>query len=122
VIIVGPGGDSLSYEYPPAAHIITELDGLRVISSGLSDFIQKVPDASLSVFSPGSSHPAAILYDAHDHFERKSAKADEAVRSIRADLASAVDTCVEAAGREWDVTWQRKLLRVSPSRARYGLG
>lgn len=113
VIIVGPGGDSLSYDYPPYAHVITEIDGLRILSSGASDFIQKVPDSSLAVFSPGSAHPAAILYDALDHFERKSARADEAVRSIRADLASAVDTCVEAAGREWDVVWQRRLLRVS---------
>lgn len=75
--------------------------------------MQKVPESSLAVFAPGSSHPAAILYDALEHFERRSAKADEAVRSIRADLATAVDACVEAAGREWDAAWQRRLLRVS---------
>ncbi|KAK8870008.1 hypothetical protein IAR55_000578 [Kwoniella newhampshirensis] len=113
VVVVGPAGESLRYDYPPAAHLVGELDGLRVISSTTCDFMQKVPDPSLAVFSPGSSHPAAILYDALDHFERKSPKADESIRSIRPELANAVDTCVEAAGREFEVTWQRRLLKAA---------
>ena len=72
-----------------------------------------IVESSLAVFSPGSTHPAAILYDALDHFDRKSPKADESIRSIRAELSGAVDTCVEAAGREVEVIWQRRLLRVS---------
>jgi hypothetical protein len=32
---------------------------------------------------------------------------------MRPDLASAVYSCIDAAGREWDVVWQRKLLGVS---------
>jgi hypothetical protein len=70
-------------------------------------------DSSLAVFSPGSSHPASILYDALEHFDAKSPKADEAIRSIRPDLAGAVDTCIEAAGREVDTYWQKRLLKVS---------
>lgn len=69
-------------------------------------------DSSLAVFRPGSTHPASILYDALDNFERKSPKADESIRSIRPELADAVDTCIQAAGREIEVTWQRKLLKV----------
>lgn len=65
------------------------------------------------MFRPGSDHPAAVLYDALDYFERKSPKADEAIRSIRPDLARAVDVCTDAAGREWDTTYQERLLRVS---------
>lgn len=101
------------YDYPPSVHLVAEADGLRILSSGASDFIQKVPDSSLAVFSPGSGHPAATLYDALDHFDRRSPKADESIRSIRADLGSAVDVCIDAAGREWDASWQRRLLRVS---------
>ncbi|WWC69699.1 uncharacterized protein I206_103642 [Kwoniella pini CBS 10737] len=113
VILIGPGGDSLSWDYSPAVQIVGEIDGLRIISSGTCEFVQKVPDATLAVFSPGSSHPAAILYDALDHFERKSPKADESIRSIRPDLGNAVDTCIEAAGRELEVIWQRKLLKAA---------
>ncbi|WVF72368.1 hypothetical protein IAT40_007183 [Kwoniella sp. CBS 6097] len=113
VVVVGPAGNSLRYDHPPAVHLVGELDGLRIISSSTCEFVQKVPDCTLAVFSPGSSHPAAILYDALDHFDRKSPKADESIRSIRPDLANAVDTCVEAAGREIEVTWQRRLLRAA---------
>ncbi|WVW83415.1 hypothetical protein I302_105435 [Kwoniella bestiolae CBS 10118] len=113
VVLVGPRGESLSWDYPPSAYILGEIDGVRIISSGTCEFVQKVPDCTLAVFSPGSSHPAAILYDALDHFERKSPKADESIRSIRPDLANAVDTCVDAAGREIEVTWQRRLLKAA---------
>ncbi|WWC61373.1 uncharacterized protein I303_103954 [Kwoniella dejecticola CBS 10117] len=113
VVVVGPGGESLAWDYPPSVCIVGEIDGLRIISSSTCEFVQKVPDATLAVFSPGSSNPAAILYDALDHFERKSPKADESIRSIRPDLGNAVDTCIEAAGREIEVTWQRKLLKAA---------
>lgn len=90
-----------------------ESDGLRVVSSTTCDFVQKVADSSLAVFRPGSTHPSAILFDALDQFDKKSPKADESIRAIRPDLANAVDTCVEAAGREPDAYWQKRLLRVS---------
>lgn len=70
-------------------------------------------DSSLAVFSPGSSHPASVLYDALEHFDQKSPKADESIRSIRPDLANAVDTCIEAAGHEIESHWQKRLLKVS---------
>ncbi|RSH95606.1 hypothetical protein EHS25_000698 [Saitozyma podzolica] len=122
VVVVGPSGEYLKYDYSPAVHLIGELDGLRIISSTSCDFLQKVPelipllavpDPTLAVFSPGSTHPAAILYDALDHFDRKSPKADESIRSIRPELANAVDTCIQAAGRETEVTWQRRLLKAA---------
>ena len=72
------------------------------------------PDSSLAVFSPGSSHPASVLYDALEHFDQKSPKADESIRSIRPDLANAVDTCIEAAGHEIESHWQKRLLKVGP--------
>ncbi|KAG7548910.1 hypothetical protein FFLO_03202 [Filobasidium floriforme] len=113
VVVVGPGGDGLSYAYTPGSVLIGEIDGLRIVSASSSDFVQKVPGPTLSVFQPGSSSPAAILYDAMEQFDRKSPKADEAVRSIKTDLADAVDTCVEAAGLETDAVWQKKLLKTA---------
>ena len=77
-----------------------------------------VSDPTLAVFRPGSDHPAAILLDSLDHYDRKSPKADDSIRSVRPELASAVDTCVDAAGREFEVYWQRRLLRVRGLRDR----
>ena len=43
---------------------------------------------------------------------RKSPKADESIRNIRPDLGAAVNECIDAAGREWEPYWQRRLLSV----------
>jgi vacuolar protein sorting-associated protein 16 len=69
--------------------------------------------SSVSIFKPGSTSPAATLYDAWENFSRRSPKADESIRSIRPDLATAVNECIDAAGREWEPHWQRRLLNVN---------
>lgn len=74
--------------------------------------------STLSIFKPGSTSPSATLYDAWENFSKRSPKADESIRSIRPDLATAVDECIDAAGQEWEPKWQRRLLNVGP----YGLG
>lgn len=111
VVMVGPFGDSIRYFYPGPMHMISELDGLRIVSSDRLEFVQKVSDAAVSIFLPGSTHVGAILFDSAEQFAKKSAKADEGIRAIRRDLDTAVHTCLMAAGQEWDVTWQRKLMR-----------
>jgi hypothetical protein len=68
--------------------------------------------STLSVFKPGSTSPSAILFDAWQNFVDKSPKADESIRSIRPELAKAVDECIDAAGQEWEPSWQRRLLNV----------
>jgi len=79
----------------------------------------RFPKAStLSIFKPGSTSPSATLYDAWENFSKRSPKADESIRSIRPDLAAAVDECIDAAGQEWEPKWQRRLLNVRS----YGFG
>ncbi|KZP18145.1 vacuolar protein sorting-associated protein 16 [Athelia psychrophila] len=117
-VLVGPFGDTLQYFYPGTTFAITEVDGVRIISSDTCDLIQKVPASSVSIFRPGSTSPSAILYDAWESFTQRSPKADESIRSIRPDLAGAVDECIDAAGREWEPYWQRRLLNA----AKFGWG
>ncbi|KAJ2936767.1 hypothetical protein H1R20_g334, partial [Candolleomyces eurysporus] len=118
VLLVGPSGDTIPFTYAGSTFVVTEMDGVRVISSDVCDLIQKVPASTLSVFRPGSTSPSAILYDAWESFTGRSPKADENVRSIRPDLAKAVDECIDAAGREWEPHWQRRLLNA----AKFGRG
>jgi hypothetical protein len=120
------------YTYTGPIFAITELDGTRITSAEVCDLIQKVPGevsipwsahacrhsdhrpaSSVSIFRPGSTSPSAILFDAWESFTRRSPKADESIRSIRPDLAAAVDECIDAAGQEWEPQWQRRLLSVS---------
>ena len=70
-------------------------------------------ESSQSIFLPGSTSPSAILFEASQLFSQRSPKADEFIRSIRGELGAAVDGCIDAAGREWDIEWQKKLLQVN---------
>lgn len=45
--------------------------------------------------------------------ELESPKADDYIQLIRPNLTEAVDTCVNAAGREFDAQWQKRLLRAA---------
>ncbi|KAG8912790.1 hypothetical protein FRC01_004893, partial [Tulasnella sp. 417] len=113
VVIVGPHGQTLRYHYASCPYAVGEMDGVRVVDSHQCDFIQAVPSSANKVFRPGSMDPAAILFDAYDHFERKSPKANENINSIRPELAGAVDTLIEAAGQEIEPYWQRRLLHAA---------
>ncbi|KAJ3889966.1 Vps16, N-terminal region-domain-containing protein [Lentinula edodes] len=117
-VLVGPFADTLQYYYVGNTFAITETDGIRILGADVCDLIQKVPSSTLSIFRPGSTSPAAILYDAWESFSQRSPKSDESIRSIRPELATAVDGCIDAAGQEWEPYWQRRLL----SAAKFGQG
>ncbi|KAG5732305.1 Vacuolar protein sorting-associated protein 16 like protein [Termitomyces sp. T112] len=118
VVLVGPYGDTLKFLHSGPTFAITESDGVRIIGPDICDMIQKVPKSSMSIFRPGSTTPSAILYTAWESFTQRLSKADESIRSIRPDLAAAVDECIDAAGQEWEPYWQRRLLNA----AKFGRG
>jgi hypothetical protein len=100
--------------YPKSRRSVAESSAALTVSS--TDTNISLPahaDATLAVFRPGSTHKAAVLLEALENFEQGSPRANEGIRSIKPDLASAVDVCIEAAGLEPDPVWQKKLLRVS---------
>ncbi|CAM0139156.1 Vacuolar protein sorting-associated protein 16 [Umbelopsis sp. WA50703] len=113
VLMIGPFGDWIKLSYDDAIYLIPEIDGVRVITADKCEFLQKVPSVTEDIFAIGSTSPSAMLFDALDHFDRKSPKADENIRSIRADLVDAVDNCIEAAGHEFSEHYQRLLLKAA---------
>ncbi|CAG8571415.1 7902_t:CDS:10, partial [Paraglomus occultum] len=113
VLMIGPFGDFIKYSYDETIYLIPEVDGVRIISSDKCEFLQKVPRETEDIFKIGSTAPAAMLFDALEHFEKKSPKADENIRSIKTELADAVDDCIKAAGHEFSPDWQRALLKAA---------
>jgi hypothetical protein len=67
----------------------------------------------MDALGPSSTHPAALLLHAAEQFAQRIPSAHDSVHTIRPELAGAVDILVDAAGREWDGVWQRKLMSVS---------
>ncbi|KAI8327280.1 Vps16, C-terminal region-domain-containing protein [Choanephora cucurbitarum] len=109
VLMVGPFGDWIKYTYDDPIFLASEIDGARIISNDKCELLQKVPTSTENIFKIGSTEPPAMLFDALDHYERKSPKADENIRSVKAELVDAVDSCIEAAGFEFSHYYQRAL-------------
>ncbi|KAK4049105.1 Vacuolar protein sorting-associated protein 16 [Microbotryomycetes sp. JL221] len=113
VIMMGPFGESLKYFYAEPVVLVGEIDGTRIIGNDSHELLQMVPQSSQDVFRPGSASSAAILFEASELFESRSPRADEFIRNIKKDLVMAVDTCIQAAGQEFDVFWQKRLLKAA---------
>ncbi|KAJ5690020.1 hypothetical protein N7462_004412 [Penicillium macrosclerotiorum] len=111
--LVGPNGAASKYYYDGRVHVIPEFDGVRLLTNDTCEFLHKVTDVTEEIFRLGSSSPASVLLDSVEQLEKKSPKADENVQRIRSSLPAAVDACIKAAGHEFDVYWQKRLLKAA---------
>ncbi|CAM0882021.1 unnamed protein product [Alopecurus aequalis] len=117
LLMVGPNGDPVQYNYDEPIMLIPECDGVRILSNSSMEFLHRVPDSTTSIFGIASMLPGALLYDARDHYDRQSAKAYDNYQLISSKLPEAIEACIDAAGYEFDVSRQHTLL----SAATYGL-
>ncbi|KAI9763294.1 MAG: hypothetical protein M1840_000776 [Geoglossum simile] len=113
VHMVGPNGAASKYFYDSRVHLVADIDGVRLITNDVCEFLQKVPDVTEEIFKLGSTSPASVLLDAVDQLEKKSPKADDNIQLIRPTLVEAVDTCVKAAGHEFSIHRQKQLLKAA---------
>ncbi|KAK3375405.1 Vps16, N-terminal region-domain-containing protein [Podospora didyma] len=114
VHLVGPAGSLTRFYYDNGrVHLVPDFDGVRVIANDTCDFLQKVPDVIEEVFRLGTDSAASILLDAVEQLEMQSPKADDNIQLIRSHLVDAVDTCVNAAGHEFNIHWQKRLLNAA---------
>ena len=117
VLMVGPYGDWVKHSYDEPLRLLPEVDGVRIISNTLQEFLHRVPEATVDVFKIGSCSAGAMLVDALDQLERNDGRAHDTIRAIREmdgnGLQTAVDTCLAAAAHEYDVPLQQMLLRAA---------
>lgn len=110
--VVGPEGAAAKYYYDDIVHVVPDIDGVRLITSQSCEFLHKVPDESEEVFKLVDA-PAPVLFDSIELLEKRSPKADESMQRIKANLPEAVETCIRAAGQEFDHALQKQLLRAA---------
>jgi vacuolar protein sorting-associated protein 16 len=111
--LVGPNGAAAKFYYDDQVHIVPDVDGVRLLTNQSCEFLHKVPDACEEVFKVGSTTPPSVLLDSIELLEQKSPKADENIQRIKPSLPDAVETCVRAAGQEFDHALQKQLLRAA---------
>lgn len=69
VLLLGPGGDWIKYSYNGMVHLVSEIDGVRIISEDKVEFLERLRQSTVNIFDIGSTAPAAMLYEAWDNFE-----------------------------------------------------
>ncbi|GKY95195.1 hypothetical protein MPSEU_000482700 [Mayamaea pseudoterrestris] len=120
ILMVGPFGDWLRFPYEGTenVYIIPEIDCCRVVTDSAVEILQRVPPVTAQLLRLGSIDASAMLLDASDDFAAGSPAANTAIREIDPNmLVEAIETCVEAAAKEFDILTQKRLLRA----ASYGM-
>jgi vacuolar protein sorting-associated protein 16 len=101
------------FYYDAWVHLVPDIDGIRIVTNDVCEFLQKVPDANEKVYRLGSESPASVLIEAAEQLEKKSPRADDLIQLIRSNLDEAVSTCVKAAGHEYSIHLQKQLLTAA---------
>ncbi|XP_046492707.1 vacuolar protein sorting-associated protein 16 homolog [Neodiprion pinetum] len=118
LMVVGRTGETIMYTYDGPVHLITEIDGVRVLSSSSHEMIQKVPNVVQKIFRINSTDSASYLLEASKQFQKRSHKADSYIDLVKEKLDTAIQDCIEAASYEFDFETQKLLMRA----AKFGKG
>lgn len=112
-MIVGRTAETIIYTYDSPVHLVTEIDGVRVLSATSHEMIQKVPNVVQKIFRINSTDPASYLLEASKQFQKKSHKADSYIDLVKDKLDAAIIACIDGASHEFDFNTQKLLMRVS---------
>lgn len=117
-MVVGRSAETIMYTYDGPVHLITEIDGVRVLSNSSHEMIQKVPIVVQKIFRINSTDPASYLLEASKQFQKRCHKADSYIDLVKEKLDTAVEDCIKAASYEFDFETQKLLMRA----AKFGKG
>jgi len=102
---------------------VTECDGLRICTSQKSFFVQYVHKCVEGIYRLSSEEPSSNLFGAFEAYEQQNPTAVQSIRELArirtessdgfSSLERAVQDCIEAAGQEIEVHFQKKVLKVA---------
>ncbi|RWS24568.1 hypothetical protein B4U80_05998, partial [Leptotrombidium deliense] len=115
LLIVGKDKDWLKFDIEPPVHLVEEIDGIRIISNDVHEFLQQVPNVVVDVLRIGSVAAGALLLEATKEYHKRTHKADEYMKMLtdRQETESAVVQCIKTAGHEYSISTQKMLLRAA---------
>ncbi|XP_046392085.1 vacuolar protein sorting-associated protein 16 homolog [Ischnura elegans] len=112
----GTDSDVVTYSYDTSIYLVPEIDGVRILSRNVQEFLQKVPIVVQGIFRINSTAPGSYLLEASKQYRKRSHRADQYILLVKPHLEDAVHQCIEAAGYEYEVDNQKMLIRA----AQYG--
>ncbi|KAH9589033.1 Vps16 [Trypanosoma melophagium] len=111
-----PSQSDFLNDIPTDSFLVSDFDGIRILSQETYQFLQVVSGPSRRIFSVGSRANSAMLLIAFDEFMCGNASSVKMVRDLQKDsfgLSDAIDDCIAAAGFEFDISQQKRLMRVA---------
>uniref|UniRef100_A0A914XPM3 Vps16 N-terminal domain-containing protein n=1 Tax=Plectus sambesii TaxID=2011161 RepID=A0A914XPM3_9BILA len=111
--LLGIDGGSIRFAFDEAIRFGAEVDGIRLFSHSMLEFIAKVPDSVCAVYQVASNEPGALLLEASGKYKEGSHQAYDYLRMVGDRLQQAVEQCVAAAGHEFDIASQRALIEAA---------
>lgn len=79
-------GEMVTYAYDGSVHLVPEIDGVRVLSGGQHELVQKVPLVVQQIFRINSTDPGSFLLEASKQYQKRSHRADEYISLVRNNL------------------------------------
>ena len=79
---------------------MTEVDGLRVLTSESTYFLERVQDSLRNTFSLASIYPSAKLHNAQKSVDFNNPRADEIIRELGKKLVDGIENLMNAAEYE----------------------
>eukprot|EP00457_Paulinella_chromatophora_P001435 gb/GEZN01001437.1/.p1 GENE.gb/GEZN01001437.1/~~gb/GEZN01001437.1/.p1 ORF type:complete len:837 (-),score=141.79 gb/GEZN01001437.1/:524-3034(-) len=115
LLMVGGRGGFVKYSYDTDLFLVSEEDGVRILTAQTCELLQRVPDSVESIFRPGSQTFPSQLLDASKAFDNRSVEAEKNMRNIKSanQLDNAIDVCLDAAMHMFDTVHQTRLLKAA---------
>lgn len=69
LLVVGRYGQKMLYSYDSSVHLVSEIDGVRIVSNMQHELLQKVPEVVQKIFRINSTDPGSFLLEASKQFQ-----------------------------------------------------
>lgn len=113
LLVIGPNSNTLSYFTSSKPYLLSEFDGLYYLTNNNLNFLSKIDEISIKTLKLNSNYPSAILFNSIELLDKHSPKVNYNLEIIKNDLVLAVDGCTRTANNEFDIYWQKILIRAA---------
>lgn len=112
LLVYDTNSNYTKFQFYGSVLLSQEIDGVRVIETGKTSFLQEVPKPLQDIFGIGAISSAEEVYSSYQNYQSGGMIQLKNIRDLP-DLREAVDTCLKAAACEFNQQTQRELLKAA---------